>query len=458
MPSTVPKAAVRGRLARLGGMPALDLSATSVDLTRTICDIPSVSGDETPLADAIHAAVRDLPHLEVYRDGDTIVARTDLGRAQRVAIAGHIDTVPINGNVPTRDIEIDGEPYLWGRGTVDMKAGRRGAAEARRRARRPPGRHHLDVVRPRRGRRRPQRAHPARAHAPRLLRRRLRDPRRALQRQVEGGCNGTLRAIVRTRGVRAHSARAWVGENAIHKAAPVLARLAEYEPASIDVDGLVYREGLNAVRIGGGVASNVIPDLCEIEVNYRFAPSRDAAEAEQHVRDVFDGLRRRGRRPRGGRPPGARRAARAGVPRGGRRRAAAEVRLDGCRAVQRLRRAGRQLRPRRPACWRTTTRSACRSHRSTPSSGACGRGWRVADRRRHRARRLGADCPAAVRVGDRLLRARASSRRSSSCSPRTCRASHRASARRRGSATWSSGGTPGGTGSSRRRATRRRFR
>jgi succinyl-diaminopimelate desuccinylase len=107
---------------------------------------------------------------------------------------------------------------------------------------------------------------------------------------VEGGCNGTLRAIVRTRGVRAHSARSWIGSNAIHSAAPVLARLAAYEPAAIDVDGLVYREGLNAVRIGGGVASNVIPDLCEIEVNYRFAPSRDAAEAEAHVREVFDGF------------------------------------------------------------------------------------------------------------------------------------------------------------------------
>src|SRR6478609_11164482 len=104
-------------------MPALDLSATSVDLTRTICDLPSVSGDETRLADAIHAAIGGLPHLEVYRDGDTIVARTDLGRAQRVAIAGHIDTVPINNNVPTRAIAIDGQPYLWGRGTVDMKAG-----------------------------------------------------------------------------------------------------------------------------------------------------------------------------------------------------------------------------------------------------------------------------------------------------------------------------------------------
>src|SRR5690349_1412126 len=104
-------------------MPALDLTATSVDLTRTICDIPSVSGDETRLADLIHEAVSVLPHLDVYRDGDTIVARTQGGRAQRVAIAGHIDTVPINANVPTRDLDIDGVPHIWGRGTVDMKAG-----------------------------------------------------------------------------------------------------------------------------------------------------------------------------------------------------------------------------------------------------------------------------------------------------------------------------------------------
>jgi succinyl-diaminopimelate desuccinylase len=91
-------------------MPVLDLTASSVDLTRAICDIPSVSGDEATLADAIFAAISPLEHLDVHRDGDTIVARTHLGRAQRVAIAGHIDTVPINANLPTRDIEIDGEP------------------------------------------------------------------------------------------------------------------------------------------------------------------------------------------------------------------------------------------------------------------------------------------------------------------------------------------------------------
>jgi succinyl-diaminopimelate desuccinylase len=108
--------------------------------------------------------------------------------------------------------------------------------------------------------------------------------------QVEGGCNGNLRAIVRTSGTRAHSARAWVGDNAIHRAAPILARLAEYRPRDVEVEGLVYREGLNAVRIAGGVAGNVIPDACEVEVNYRFAPSLDGEQASQHVREVFAGF------------------------------------------------------------------------------------------------------------------------------------------------------------------------
>lgn len=271
-------------------MPVLDLSASSVDLTRALCDVPSVSGDETTLADAIFAAISPLEHLDVYRDGDTIVARTHLGRAQRVAIAGHIDTVPINANLPTRDIEIDGEAFLWGRGTVDMKGGT--AVQLKLAA---------ELVEPRvditwlwydneevasdlNGLTRLARSRPDLFAADFAI---LGEPSNG---QVEGGCNGTLRAVARTRGVRAHSARSWMGENAIHGAAPILARLAEYRPREIDVDGLVYREGLNAVRISGGVAGNVIPDVCEVEVNFRFAPSRSVADAEAHVRRVLDGF------------------------------------------------------------------------------------------------------------------------------------------------------------------------
>ncbi|MFJ6652038.1 succinyl-diaminopimelate desuccinylase [Microbacterium sp. NPDC091313] len=271
-------------------MPSLDLSASSVDLTRAVCDIPSVSGDERTLADAIAEAIAPLGHLEVHRDGDTIVARTQLGRERRVAIAGHIDTVPINDNLPTRDVRIDGEAFLWGRGTVDMKAGL--AVQLKLAAELADPRvditwmwyDHEEVDADLNGLTRLSRTRPDLFAADFAI---LGEPSNG---QVEGGCNGNLRALVRTRGVRAHSARAWIGENAIHKAAPILARLAEYRPRDVEVEGLVYREGLNAVRISGGVAGNVIPDECVVEVNYRFAPSRSGEEAAQHVHDVFAGF------------------------------------------------------------------------------------------------------------------------------------------------------------------------
>jgi len=268
----------------------LDLSQTSPDLTRAVCDIPSVSDDETTLADAIHAAIAGLSHLDVHRDGDTIVARTHRGRGRRVVIAGHIDTVPINGNVPTRDIEIDGAAYIWGRGTVDMKSGLAVQLKLAAELTDPAiditwmWYDHEEVDASRNGLNRLSQTRPDLFAADFAI---LGEPSGG---EVEGGCNGTLRVVVRTHGVRAHSARAWIGENAIHAAAPVLARLAAYRPRDVPVEGLVYREGLNAVRVAGGVAGNVIPDLCEVEVNYRFAPSRTVDEAVAHVRDVFEGF------------------------------------------------------------------------------------------------------------------------------------------------------------------------
>ncbi|MFJ4044755.1 succinyl-diaminopimelate desuccinylase [Microbacterium sp. NPDC089987] len=269
---------------------ALDLTASSLDLTRTICDIPSVSGGEAPLADAIEAAVRSCSHLEVVRHGNTVVARTDLGRAQRVVIAGHIDTVPINDNVPTRDIEIDGAGYLWGRGTVDMKAGVAVQLKLAAELAEPSvditwmWYDNEEVDASLNGLHLLAQARPDLFAADFAI---LGEPSDG---RVEGGCNGTLRAVVRVRGVRAHSARSWIGENAIHAAAPILSRLAEYRAREVAVEGLGYREGLNAVSISGGVAGNVIPDLCEVEVNYRFAPSKSVPDAEAHVRAAFAGF------------------------------------------------------------------------------------------------------------------------------------------------------------------------
>lgn len=269
---------------------ALDLIASSLDITRTICDIPSVSGDETVLADMIEESVLALPHLEVIRFGNTIVARTALDRAQRVVIAGHIDTVPINENVPTKDVDIDGEPHLWGRGAVDMKGGVGVQLKLAAELTEPVvditwmWYDNEEVAAALNGLNLLSATRPDLFQADFAI---LGEPSNG---QVEGGCNGTLRAIVRTRGMRAHSARAWVGENAIHGAAPILARLSEYRAKEVAVEGLVYRESLSAVRITGGVAGNVIPDLCEVEVNYRFAPSKTAADAEAHVRGVLAGF------------------------------------------------------------------------------------------------------------------------------------------------------------------------
>ncbi|TQL47352.1 succinyldiaminopimelate desuccinylase [Homoserinimonas aerilata] len=268
----------------------LDLSADSISITRQLCDIESVSGNEKAVADAIEAAMRACAHLEVERDGDTVVARTRLGREKRVIIAGHIDTVPLNDNLPTRFETIDGIDYLWGRGTVDMKAGVAVQLKLAVELTEPPvdvtwiWYDNEEVSSDLNGLGRLARNHPELIVGDFAI---LGEPTRA---EVEGGCNGTMRAEIRTRGLRAHSARAWVGHNAIHDAGTVLATLAAYVPREVEVEGLVYREGLNAVRISGGIAGNVIPDECVIEVNYRFAPSRSAAEAEQHLRELFDGL------------------------------------------------------------------------------------------------------------------------------------------------------------------------
>ncbi|MFZ2964840.1 MAG: succinyl-diaminopimelate desuccinylase [Rhodoglobus sp.] len=267
-------------------LPVLDPGAGAVGLTRQLCDIESVSGDEAAIADAIWASLATADHLELSRDGDAIVARTRLGRAKRVIIAGHIDTVPVNANLPVR--EENG--FLVGRGTVDMKGGVAVALALALELAEPPVDltwifyDHEEVDSALNGLGRLARNRPDLLAGDFAI---LGEPTSAT---VEGGCNGTARIDIRLHGVRAHSARSWVGRNAIHDAAPVLAILAAYEPAQIEVDGLVYREGLNAVGIRGGVAGNVIPDEAVVSVNYRFAPSRSAADAEAHLREVFAGF------------------------------------------------------------------------------------------------------------------------------------------------------------------------
>ncbi|MFD2758397.1 succinyl-diaminopimelate desuccinylase [Gulosibacter faecalis] len=281
---------------------SLDLTADVVDLTQTICDVPSESGDESRLVDAIEEALRRLPHLTVTRFGNTLAARTELGRGQRVAIAGHVDTVPINDNLPTRyetrspEQAAEDAPgtkpgeYLWGRGTVDMKAGVAAQLKLAAELTEPVvdvtwlWYDNEEVSAERNGLGKLAAAHPELFEADFAI---LGEPTNA---RVEGGCNGSIRAEVITRGRRAHSARWWTGENAVHAAGEILRRFDDYTPAEVPVEGLTFREGLSAVGIRGGVAGNVIPDECRVHVNYRFAPDKSLAQARAHLESVFDGF------------------------------------------------------------------------------------------------------------------------------------------------------------------------
>ena len=267
----------------------LDLSLDVVSLTAAVCDIESVSGDEGPLADAVEAALASVAHLEVVRDGNTVIARTSLGRAERVVVAGHLDTVPLTRHTPNLPTRRVGEE-LVGRGTVDMKGGvavmlRLAAAlEA-------PNRDVTycfydceEVDSERNGLRR------VAANRPELLEADFAVLMEPTDGTVEGGCKGTLRADVRTKGVASHSARPWMGHNAIHDAGEILARLVAYRARVVEVEGLTYREALQAVLISGGTAGNVIPDACTVTVNYRYAPDRTEDEAVAHVREVFAGF------------------------------------------------------------------------------------------------------------------------------------------------------------------------
>ena len=277
--------AVNGNLLTVAD--TLHLSSDPVDLTAKLVDVPSVSGDEAELADLVERSLREqAPHLEVVRSGNAVLARTNLGLAERVVLAGHLDTVPINDNLPSR---LEGG-VLHGCGTCDMKSGDAVMLNLAATAVAP--RYDLtfvfydceEIEADRNGLGRIER------ELPEWLAGDLAIVCEPSNGGVEAGCQGTMRVEVRTSGTRSHTARGWMGVNAIHAMGEVLRRLESHETRVVDIDGCTYREGLQAVKITGGVAGNVVPDACVLTVNHRFAPDRSPADAEAHLREVFDGF------------------------------------------------------------------------------------------------------------------------------------------------------------------------
>ena len=264
----------------------LDLHADPSELTVALIDIPSVSRDERRIADEVEAALRGQTDYEVIRNGDAVLARTHLGRASRVILAGHLDTVPIADNVPSRR---DAD-HIYGCGASDMKSG--DAVFLHLAATLADPAHDVTLVlydceeieASANGLGRIERELPEWLRADVAI---LGEPSGGY---IEAGCQGTMRVAVSATGTRAHSARSWLGDNAIHKLGDVLDRLSSYQGRIHEIDGCTYREGLSAVRVGGGVAGNVIPDEASVTVNFRFAPDRTPDQAFAHVQEVFDGL------------------------------------------------------------------------------------------------------------------------------------------------------------------------
>ena len=251
--------------------------------TEELCAIPSLSRDEATITDHLDGLLAAVPGLARTRVGDNLVARTDLGRPLRLVLAGHTDTVPANGNAaPRRE-----GTTLWGLGTADMKGGLAVMVElalavpepavdvtyvfyAREEiAAKESGLEELFVERPD------------------LLEGDVAILGEPTDGEVEAGCQGTLRLEVTLAGERAHSARPWMGRNAVHRLGPLLSLLDAHEPRQPVIEGLRFREALQAVGVNGGVATNVIPDSAVVGLNHRFAPDRTPEEAEASVRDLL---------------------------------------------------------------------------------------------------------------------------------------------------------------------------
>ncbi|ODQ43996.1 succinyl-diaminopimelate desuccinylase [Corynebacterium amycolatum] len=273
----------------------LNLLQDPVDLTAALVDIESVSHNETAIADAVEAALREVAQadesIEVLRIDNNVIARTHRGLPQRVILAGHLDTVPTADNVPsTRGVDAQGRDALFGCGTVDMKSGDAvylhafatlAASQELQRDLTLIMYECEEVAAEFNGLRHLSESHPELLTGDVAL---LGEPSGNV---IEAGCQGSIRLRLTAHGTRAHSARAWLGDNAVHKLAPVLSRIAAYEPQTVDIDGLAYREGLNVVWLEAGVATNTLPDEAVLRVNFRFAPNRSADEAMAHFREVL---------------------------------------------------------------------------------------------------------------------------------------------------------------------------
>jgi succinyl-diaminopimelate desuccinylase len=255
--------------------------------TLGLVNIPSVSRDEAAIAEVVQAAVPGASFAERFADGEGFFYVTErLPGRPLILLAGHLDTVPVQDNLPGR---VD-DGWVVGLGASDMKGGLAVMLELAC---------WLDETRPTRDvdvgllffTREELSADESPlprifAACPELREASLAIVLEPTDNTIQAGCLGNLNATLSFHGVAAHSARPWHGENAIDLAVERLLPLTQIEPLPVDIDGLTFTEVLNVTQIKGGVADNVIPDLVECRLNYRFAPNRTLAEARARLEEI----------------------------------------------------------------------------------------------------------------------------------------------------------------------------
>jgi succinyl-diaminopimelate desuccinylase len=261
-------------------LPSGDLFA----LTAALIDIPSESHNEKAITDALESELRTLGHLEVDRIGDNLIARTRIGRERRIVLGGHTDTVPADNNERAR---IEGD-RLYGLGATDMKGGIATMFELARTVTEPA----IDVTYVFYAREEIAVVHngllEVEAERPDLLVGDVALLGEPTLGAIEAGCQGTMRIEVTLLGARSHTARPWMGRNAIHRLGVILSIIRTYVPREPVIEGCTYREALQAVHVEGGVAGNVVPDRAMVRLNFRFAPDKSIADAEAEIRQLLD--------------------------------------------------------------------------------------------------------------------------------------------------------------------------
>ncbi|WP_426572418.1 succinyl-diaminopimelate desuccinylase [Aquihabitans sp. McL0605] len=254
-----------------------------LQLTSDLVAMPSVSHDEELIVDWLVEQLGAVPSLTLDRVGHNLVARTTGSASTRVLLAGHTDTVPVNGNATPR---IEGDT-LWGLGCTDMKSGVAVMLELARTVTDPA----VEVTYVFYAAEEVAAVHNGLAHLfrerPDLLEADVALLGEPTDATIEAGCQGTLRIEVALRGARSHTARPWMGRNAIHRLGRLLAAVEAFPERRPVIDGCEFREALQAVAVSGGVAGNVVPDLATVTLNHRFAPDHTSEQAEAVVRDLI---------------------------------------------------------------------------------------------------------------------------------------------------------------------------